>query len=116
MKAPLLTRAKDRRSMSLTYGSGKVRRDPTEEDIRGGLAGQSFAILAIDPETYIQCSSIDQSQGKYLLEYQDGSTAAHFRATDPTITSDRVVKVFCKYLEEDESWRMDFQWVRITID
>ena len=110
MKSPMLAPAKGRPSMSLTYGSGKIRRDPTEEDIRGGLAGQSFAILSLDDDTFIQCSSIDQSQGKYHLEYQQGSPQAHFRASDPTITSDRVVNAFCKYLGGDESWRTDFRW------
>ncbi|MDB5350563.1 MAG: hypothetical protein JWN86_1810 [Planctomycetota bacterium] len=110
MKATKLATAKGRPPMSLTYGSGKVRRDPAEEDIRGGLAGQSFAILAVDDSTFIQCISIDQSQGRYQLEYQEGSPDARFRASDPTITSDRVVNAFCKYLGGDESWRVDFHW------
>ncbi len=115
MKSPLMTIAKGRPTMSLTFGSGKVRRDPTEEDIRGNLAGQTFAILALDDETYIQCSSEAQPYGQYLLEYQQGSTAEHFRATDPRITSDRVVKAFCKYLEGDESWRLDFRWEPMAV-
>lgn len=96
--------------MTLTFGSGKARRDATEEDIRGGLAGQSFAILSSDDHTFIQCSTEGQPYGQYLLEYQQGSSHERYRAADPSITSDRVVKAFCKYLDGDESWRLDFRW------
>jgi hypothetical protein len=109
MKSPMMD-VKSRPPMSLTFGSGKVKRDPAEEDIRGGLAGQEFAILALDPQTFIQCSSQGQPYGQYVLEYQHGSAHERYRATDPKITSDRVVKAFCKYLDGDETWRLDFRW------
>jgi hypothetical protein len=110
MKDRPISDPKARASMSLMFGSSKVRRDASEEDIRGGLAGQSFAILSSDDDTYIQCTTDGQPYGQYLLEYQQGSAHERYRASDPKITSNRVVDAFCKYLRGDESWRLDFRW------
>jgi hypothetical protein len=47
--------------MELTLESGRVISDATEEDIRASIDGEEFAILSIDPNTYIQCAEQRES-------------------------------------------------------
>jgi len=88
----------------------------TEADL-SRIGGQEFAVLVDNADakglTYIQC---DLDLGKYALEYQDGSTEKHYRATDFRLPLDRVIEAFTKYLNDDDSWKADFQWKRLTID
>lgn len=59
-------------------------------------------------------SRVWPNQG-YFLEYQDGSTAKHYRATDNSINLERVADALSKFLRGDESWRTDFNWRRLEI-
>lgn len=52
---------------------------------------------------------------EYILEYQDGSTAEHYRATDESINLERVADALSKYLRRDESWKSDFRWKKLAI-
>ncbi len=88
----------------------------TEADL-SRIGGQEFAILVDNADaeglTYIQC---DLDFGKYALEYQDGSTEQHYRATDFRLPLDRVITAFKKYLNDDDSWKADFKWKRLIIE
>ena len=81
------------------------------------IGGQEFAILVdgTDAEglTYIQC---DLDYGKYALEYQDGSTEQHYRATDSRLPLHRAMTAFKKYLNDVDSWKADFRWKRLPIE
>ena len=101
--------------MDLEFESGRIIHEPTEGDILAQLEGEEFAILSSDPDTYIQCAEQSEPPYQYVLEYQGGSLAEHYRAADGPIPLDRVVSAFLKYLRGDESWRADFRWERMDL-
>ena len=101
--------------MDLELESGRVIRGATEEDILSYVEGEDFAILSTDLNTYIQCAEQKEPPYEYILEYQDGSLAAHFWAVDELITLDRVLSAFIKYLRGDQSWRADFRWEKMEL-
>jgi len=101
--------------MHLTVESGDVIRDATEEDIRGRIEGEEFAILAADEDTYLQCAEQSEAPYGYILEYQEGDLSRHYQATDDAVPLDRVIATFIKYLRGDESWKSDFEWQRIEL-
>jgi hypothetical protein len=98
--------------MELILESGKTIASATEQDILSLIDGEDFAILGIDPDTYIQCAEQQEPPYEFILEYQDGSLDQHFSAVDGPVTLDRVINAFIKYLRQDASWRADFQWQR----
>ncbi len=102
-------------TMDLELASGRVLPGVTEADLRACIEGEEFAILSTGPNTYIQCAEQNESPYEYVLEYQDGSLAEHYRAVDEPITLDRVVSAFVKYLRGDASWRTDFQWEKLEL-
>ena len=100
---------------TLIMNTDKVE-SATETDL-SRIGGQEFAILVDNADaeglTYIQC---DLDFGKYALEYQDGSTEQHYRATNFRLPLDRVITAFKKYRNDDDSWKADFQWKRLIIE
>jgi hypothetical protein len=100
--------------VELTLASGRVITDATEDDVRA-IDGEAFAILGIDPDTYIQCAERNGAPPEYVLEYQDGSLDRHYQAVDGPITLDRVIAAFIKYLRRDSSWRSDFRWEKMEL-
>jgi hypothetical protein len=95
--------------------SGRIIADATEEDILASIDGEEFAILSIDPDTYIQCAEEKEPPYEYVLEYQDGSLDMHYQAGDRPVTLDRVTAAFIKYLRGDSSWRDDFRWEKMKL-
>jgi hypothetical protein len=102
-------------SMSLELESGWIIRGVTADDILSCVEGEDFAILAADPNTYIQCAEQKESPYEYVLEYQGGSLDEHYRATDEPITLERLRAAFVKYLQGDASWRTDFRWEKMKL-
>lgn len=98
--------------MELTLQSGRVIQNVTEADLPTLVKDQEFAILATAELTFIQAAKNDDGS-TYILEYQDGSLAKHYQATDETITLDRVLTAMAKCLRGDETWRTDFDWTKI---
>jgi hypothetical protein len=101
--------------MDLTLESGAVIRDATEQDIRGRIEGEEFAILAADDDTYLQCAKQNDEPSDYVLEFQEGDLGHHYRAVDDAVPLDRVITAFIKYLRGDESWQSDFEWQRMEL-
>ena len=101
--------------MDLTLESGAVIRDVTEQDIRGRIEGEEFAILAADDDTYLQCAKQNDTPSEYVLEFQEGDLGHHYRAVDDAVPLDRVITTFIKYLRGDESWQSDFEWQRMEL-
>ena len=101
--------------MDLTLESGAVIRDATEQDIRGRIEGEEFAILAADDDTYLQCAKQNDEPSDYVLEFQEGDLGHHYRAVDDAVPLDRVIVTFIKYLRGDESWQSDFEWQRMEL-
>jgi hypothetical protein len=101
--------------MELELESGQIIRQVSEDDILDSIEGEQFAILSLDPGTYIQCAEQQEPPFEYILEYQDGSIDEHYRAADEPITLDQVVATFLKYLRGDPSWRYDFQWEKMDL-
>lgn len=94
-------------------GSRKIG-DPTDDAIREALAGldksndDAFVILGFDELTYVQTSG-DVRQG-FDLEYQDGSTDRHFRATREDLTLEEIVAVFVNYRDARDDWWADLEF------
>jgi hypothetical protein len=102
--------------MDLQLESGRLIRHATEQDIISQIDGEEFAILSVEPDTYIQFAEQKEPPYEYVLEYQDGHTKAHFQAIDGPITWERIVSAFLKYLRGDESWHSDFRWDRLELN
>jgi hypothetical protein len=100
-------------------GSGKSFKAVTEEDLLAHIAGEDFAILSADPNTYIQYGAQAGAAGgqalpdTYILEYQEGSLHQHYRAAD-ALAPELVQEAFAKYLRGDLSWRSDFRWEKMS--
>src|SRR5262245_47752464 len=103
------------RAMDLELESGRVIHEATEEEVRAFVEHEDFAVLTAEPNWYIQCAQGGEPPYEYLLEYQDGSLAEHYRAVDGPITAARVVAAFVKYLRGDASWKNDFRWEKLDL-
>jgi hypothetical protein len=101
--------------VELTLASGRVIADATEDDILDSIEGEEFAILGVEPDTYIQCAEDMEPPYEYGLEYQAGSVARHYQAADGPITLDRVIATFLKYRHRNLSWLSDFQWEKMEL-
>jgi hypothetical protein len=49
------------------------------------------------------------------LEYQEGSTDAHFKATDKNITLTQVVAAFIAFRDGDTAWQGRFPFEKIAV-
>jgi hypothetical protein len=102
--------------------SGKVFAGAKVEDILDHIDREPCAILSADPLTYVQCGAARwlsaavvgkwEPPDSYILEYQDGSVAEHYRATEG-LSAERVQAVFVRYLLGEHSWRSEFQWEKL---
>lgn len=110
--------------MRLILGNGEVFDEPTAGEIDERLRSlnwmddDSFAILEQSDLTYLQTAregDPDAAVPAYVLEYQEGSLAAHYRAIDEAIPLERVIAVFQKYALADESWRNEFDWEKMNL-
>jgi hypothetical protein len=101
--------------MELRFESGKLIKEPTESDILENMKEERFAVLSVDPDTYIQCATKRRTPGEYDVEYQAGSLEEHYRAVNKPISYERVLQALCKYREHDASWRDEFQWEKMPL-
>jgi hypothetical protein len=101
--------------LELSFESGRVIANATEDDILSSIEGEDFAILSIDSDTYMQCAEQKKAPHEYVLEYQDGSLGQHYQAVDVPISIDRVIAAFIKYLRRDPTWRWDFRWEKMEL-
>ncbi len=102
--------------MELRLESGKTIRDPSAlaiaEALRGHVqSGGGFAILERDEQTYIQAAG--DGEAGFVLEYQDGDTEQHFRATRERISLSEVTKALSSYAAGDGAWKGMFEWARL---
>jgi hypothetical protein len=100
-------------AMELTSASGRIIVDAGEQDIRSVIASEDSADLGIDPHYYIRFAKQKETPCGFVLDYQEGSIAEHYRAVDGPLTLDQVTSAFLKYLRRDTSWQSDFRWERM---
>lgn len=93
----------------------------TPEQVEQGLRSlrlpeRSFAILDSGPDSYIQ-TAVDgagSGDGAFVLEYQEGSLAQHYRSTRP-VPLGEVIAAFHSYLRLDGVWRAAHAWERMDL-
>src|SRR5690606_12714901 len=100
-----------RRGLTLTVPNRPKAIDPLPEfvahRVREAMVRGTYAILAAEPERYVQAGSgpLVGMQGRpwYAVEYRDGSAEAHFRFETNDI--DVVVAAFEAYARDDPSYK-----------
>ncbi len=102
--------------LRLTLENWRIIDNPTANEIGAALAslnteGNSFAVLEVTDGTYIQTAL--QSDGDYIVEYQDGSPDRHYQAVCRDIA--RISAAFQAYAVDDEAWKSAFAWRRIAL-
>jgi hypothetical protein len=68
----------------------------------------SFLILSKDEMSYIQ--TCKTSDGRYVLEYQEGSLAEHYECTDGMLNFQKVSMAFTSYLKGSDEWKTSLMW------
>ena len=106
-------------TMKLDICGEKTIVNPTEADIVSALSslntnsGDAFVILGPSDMTYIQASG-DQNVG-FDLEYQEGTTRQHYRATRESIPLNAIIEAFVAYRNENLEWKAKFTFERISL-
>ena len=101
--------------MEFSIGGDTPVLDPSSDDIESGLSsltgeGDSFAILAESPMTYIQTSGSPTTG--FVLEYQIDSLDQHFRSASQQLPLHQVIEAFERYRTRDPAWREVTSWER----
>jgi hypothetical protein len=102
--------------MRLTTGTGVEIDDPTPQQLREVLSalpsdGDNFAIYERDSMSYVQVAGC--VAGGFLVEYQLGDTANHFRAIDRAVALADVVEIMASFAAGDDrflemqTWELD---------
>ena len=104
--------------MKLEIEGGVNKNNPDHQDIERLLSqldnsSHTFAILSKDSSSFTQAAKVPGS--RYLLEYREGRAEEHYSARK-TLSLKQVVSVFTKYVNEDNSWKDDFEWQAIDWD
>lgn len=99
--------------MELSTNGGRVVRSPSASQIEEALGSldsgdDGFVILEESSVTYLQAAG-DRGTG-FVLEYQEGDTDRHFKATRERIPLAEVVKAFQMYAAGDARWKGMFEW------
>jgi hypothetical protein len=68
----------------------------------------SFLVLSKDEMSYIQ--TCRESDGHYVLEYQEGSLAEHYECADEMLNFQKVSMVFTSYLNGTDEWKTALRW------
>jgi hypothetical protein len=68
----------------------------------------SFLILSKDEMSYIQ--TCRESDGHYILEYQEGSLADHYECADEMLNFQKVSMAFTSYLNGTDEWKTSLMW------
>ena len=99
--------------MDLELESGRIIHGVHEKDLPQLLVGEEYAVLSINPYTFIQCSACHVPPFVYTIEYQDGSLDSYYRATNQEISENDVAVIFQKYLRGDTSWLTNMEWEKV---
>ncbi len=68
----------------------------------------SFLILSKDGMSYIQ--TCRESDGHYVLEYQEGSLEEHYECADEMLNFEKVSMAFSSYLNGTDEWKTSLKW------
>ncbi len=95
--------------MKLELANGQKVDNPDQESVNRALESlnkdnNDYAILG--DENYIQTAVANDG---FLLEYQDSE--GHFNSSDENLSLDTVKRVFSEYLNGENQWQNDLQWV-----
>jgi hypothetical protein len=101
--------------MQLIVESARAIENPTADDIAEALSVARFAVLASGPDSHSYMQFARSRTGGIELEYQVDSLESHFRASGPSLTMERVIAAFQQYVSGHDSWKTDFQWVRVDV-
>lgn len=90
--------------------------EPTEELIRQVLPqltelADSFVILEQNDATYLQAFA---EEGRYQIEHQLVSLAAHYVLSEPA-TADEAVAIFLSYAFGKKEWATAFRWEKMKL-
>ena len=106
--------------MVLEVGGDVITRQADDAAIAAAirsLARQSedeaFAILSSSDETYIQ--TVRGDDGRFGLEYQEGSTAQHYGCYDDTLDEAKLIRIFTFYLHGDPRWYTELSWEKMDL-
>ena len=99
--------------MELIVNGNSLSGLPTNELIAKSIEsltgeGDSFAILAVAPQQYIQTQG-DPRSG-FILEYRNGSADEHYSCSNRQLSAERVVWAFQSYLANDGRWQAELDW------
>jgi hypothetical protein len=75
----------------------------------------SFAIFEKSGSGLTYMQTLGGPQEGFGLEYQEGSTDAHYVSTDRALPVERVVQAFLWYSAGDARWRTDYEWQPMEI-
>lgn len=80
------------------------------------LAGQEdpFAIVFESRNAPIFMQTLWMSSG-YVLEYQEGSLANHFRTVREDLSAEEVITAFQSFAAGESAWRTPFEYRRIRV-
>lgn len=100
--------------MKLTTENGAEIDSPSEDDISRQVqllndTNNKFLILAKNELTFMQAYGSVNSN--WLLEHQVGSTTEHFKVSDPTLPTSKVVSTLRQYLKGDDEWNTSLSWI-----
>lgn len=104
--------------MTLDVCGDKKLTNPSDAQIRAGLAtldekqNDAFAVLGPTGMTYVQVAG-DQKAG-FLLEYQEGSLKAHYRAKGPKLSLDQVAAIFIAY-RDGKDWKKGLTFEKVKL-
>lgn len=101
--------------MKLETAAGSAIDSPSPSEIEhmlGSLdAGNNFAILGPNPDTYLQVLYSDEG---FVLEYQVGDTDHHFQSLGNP-SRDEVIAAFQRYAVGDDAWKSACEWKQIDL-
>ena len=91
--------------------------NPFREQIRAAVIEsasrpEGFVILGENEMTYIQTAA---NNYRFVVEYQEGTLAKHYRAKG-TLSSDEVVELFFSYCARGHEWKSAVIWESAPIE
>jgi len=106
-------------SVTLQMNSGREVVNPSDSQLREALAGldvqrdgDGFAILERSQMTYLQVSG--DSRIGFDMEYQEGDTDHHYRATRDDLSLEEVVDALAAYSDGRAEWWKTQDWEKIS--
>jgi hypothetical protein len=75
----------------------------------------SYVILDKGASSYTYLQAVRETDGQWVLEYQDGHLDEHYQAA-AMLDTEGVVARFLLYAEKNESWRSGIDWELIEIE